>query len=109
MMFINCVCFFCNVRRPPRSTRKDTLFPYTTLFRSFAVSWPRYRNWSRSQGVETRPTLEEGRAAIGRHMPELVALYDGVCNLASADPIAQRALSLYRTPPVISGCSVARS
>src|SRR3546814_2322983 len=24
------------IRRPPRSTRTDTLFPYTTLFRSFA-------------------------------------------------------------------------
>src|SRR3546814_9712235 len=23
------------IRRPPRSTRTDTLFPYTTLFRSF--------------------------------------------------------------------------
>src|SRR3546814_13747878 len=28
--------FFCflRIRRPPRSTRTDTLFPYTTLFRS---------------------------------------------------------------------------
>src|SRR3546814_12577374 len=26
-------CFFM-IRRPPRSTRTDTLFPYTTLFRS---------------------------------------------------------------------------
>src|SRR3546814_6517373 len=26
--------FFLMVRRPPRSTRTDTLFPYTTLFRS---------------------------------------------------------------------------
>src|SRR3546814_3058604 len=25
------------IRRPPRSTRTDTLFPYTTLFRSFAL------------------------------------------------------------------------
>src|SRR3546814_20336941 len=25
------------IRRPPRSTRTDTLFPYTTLFRSSAV------------------------------------------------------------------------
>src|SRR3546814_4824621 len=25
------------IRRPPRSTRTDTLFPYTTLFRSIAV------------------------------------------------------------------------
>src|SRR3546814_10940166 len=27
-------CFFLMIRRPPRSTRTDTLFPYTTLFRS---------------------------------------------------------------------------
>src|SRR3546814_16312267 len=25
------------IRRPPRSTRTDTLFPYTTLFRSFGI------------------------------------------------------------------------
>src|SRR3546814_1229294 len=30
---IYCV-FFLMIRRPPRSTRTDTLFPYTTLFRS---------------------------------------------------------------------------
>src|SRR3546814_5602692 len=31
------------IRRPPRSTRTDTLFPYTTLFRSLhraPVEWP---------------------------------------------------------------------
>src|SRR3546814_15612985 len=29
------------IRRPPRSTRTDTLFPYTTLFRSWsAPHWP---------------------------------------------------------------------
>src|SRR3546814_9145134 len=28
------ICFFLIIRRPPRSTRTDTLFPYTTLFRS---------------------------------------------------------------------------
>src|SRR3546814_2929209 len=33
MMFIVYV-FFLMIRRPPRSTRTDTLFPYTTLFRS---------------------------------------------------------------------------
>src|SRR3546814_19610186 len=27
-------CFFLMIRLPPRSTRTDTLFPYTTLFRS---------------------------------------------------------------------------
>src|SRR3546814_14682937 len=28
------ILFFLMIRRPPRSTRTDTLFPYTTLFRS---------------------------------------------------------------------------
>src|SRR3546814_13731909 len=42
--------FFVMIRRPPRSTRTDTLFPYTTLFRSMCgdgwtvdeVGSPRY-------------------------------------------------------------------
>src|SRR3546814_18026037 len=29
--------FFLSIRRPPRSTRTDTLFPYTTLFRAHAA------------------------------------------------------------------------
>src|SRR3546814_10456423 len=32
-MYLYCI-FFVMIRRPPRSTRTDTLFPYTTLFRS---------------------------------------------------------------------------
>src|SRR3546814_21027450 len=41
MLFVVVLVYFCFVsvffvmiRRPPRSTRTDTLFPYTTLFRS---------------------------------------------------------------------------
>src|SRR3546814_17758716 len=44
MYYLYCFCFslsdytlrffFLMIRRPPRSTRTDTLFPYTTLFRS---------------------------------------------------------------------------
>src|SRR3546814_14667933 len=34
------------IRRPPRSTRTDTLFPYTTLFRSLFVSC-----WGAAHGV----------------------------------------------------------
>src|SRR3546814_20361065 len=33
--------FFLMIRRPPRSTRTDTLFPYTTLFRSKDIVWLR--------------------------------------------------------------------
>src|SRR3546814_6049462 len=35
-----CSFFFLMIRRPPRSTRTDTLFPYTTLFRSLAAELP---------------------------------------------------------------------
>src|SRR3546814_5286639 len=40
-MFRRCalLClFFLMIRRPPRATRTDTLFPYTTLFRSINVA-----------------------------------------------------------------------
>src|SRR3546814_20973324 len=37
------------IRRPPRSTRTDTLFPYTTLFRS---TYPRYFQERRLLGDE---------------------------------------------------------
>src|SRR3546814_19745842 len=36
MSLFSIVFFFLMIRRPPRSTRTDTLFPYTTLFRSAA-------------------------------------------------------------------------
>src|SRR3546814_10588051 len=32
--------FFVMIRRPPRSTRTDSLFPYTTLFRSIQACPP---------------------------------------------------------------------
>src|SRR3546814_14621401 len=33
-LYVHSFFFFLWIRRPPRSTRTDTLFPYTTLFRS---------------------------------------------------------------------------
>src|SRR3546814_6713907 len=37
------IFFFLMIRRPPRSTRTDTLFPYTTLFRS-SFQWKKIYN-----------------------------------------------------------------
>src|SRR3546814_14612604 len=41
-LLLSCVStylfFFLMIRRPPRSTRTDTLFPYTTLFRSLRLA-----------------------------------------------------------------------
>src|SRR3546814_14288335 len=44
------VFFFLMIRRPPRSTRTDTLFPYTTLFRSPKDEYD--ANWDWSGAVE---------------------------------------------------------
>src|SRR3546814_4030553 len=49
MCFLVFVIFFLLIRRPPRSTRTDTLFPYTTLFRSAAIR-PRLEHIARRAG-----------------------------------------------------------
>src|SRR3546814_8701179 len=52
--------FFVMIRRPPRSTRTDTLFPYTTLFRSPPWDRPAPGRWPAPQfrsghGIRARP------------------------------------------------------
>src|SRR3546814_4374702 len=49
LIFCNVFFFFLMIRRPPRSTRTDTLFPYTTLFRSAGARPSNCgRTWSRN-------------------------------------------------------------
>src|SRR3546814_1081144 len=68
------------IRRPPRSTRTDTLFPYTTLFRSACGGWwqecrtdgragahrisGRFRYDRRSRGIRHRYAAQAGE--VGR-------------------------------------------
>src|SRR3546814_1100521 len=52
------------IRRPPRSTRTDTLFPYTTLFRS--VSDVPARDQPSRRHPRGRYALSEGTATLGR-------------------------------------------
>src|SRR3546814_13875084 len=54
------ICFlFLMIRRPPRSTRTDTLFPYTTLFRSHDGVRPT-REREEELGVLVGPGVDEG-------------------------------------------------
>src|SRR3546814_8333761 len=48
------------VRPPPRSTRTDTLFPYTTLFRSSPRRWP---SWPRRRRPRAGPEMSQQKAA----------------------------------------------
>src|SRR3546814_12356290 len=65
------------IRRPPRSTRTDTLFPYTTLFRSPAAAIDASRGFA-EMGLDslgsTELAFELGRQ-IGTDLPETIA-YD---------------------------------
>src|SRR3546814_1618099 len=52
------------IRRQPRSTRTDTLFPYTTLFRSFiALAW-RFNPCDFGEFVTMMVVTEDGRKFI---------------------------------------------
>src|SRR3546814_18603170 len=44
--------FFIIIPRPPRSTRTDTLFPYTTLFRSKDGFGAKVREWNKTALIE---------------------------------------------------------
>src|SRR3546814_15383154 len=78
-MFALLLCFFLMIRRPPRSTRTDTLFPYTTLFRSHRPgkerAGPIYRRIAAGSGAGP---LDLGNdRALGRseeHTSELQSL-----------------------------------
>src|SRR3546814_3161273 len=83
LLFVLLCFFFLMIRRPPRSTRTDTLCPYTTLFRS-----PR-------RAGRRRPRRQEGE----RTGPEAQALGQ---DLAGAGFAGRHRLSGKGRPPVAS-------
>src|SRR3546814_10038120 len=105
-MLCSSIVFFLIIRRPPRSTRTDTLFPYTTLFRSGrrhrhqdAPELPARRD--RLCAHDPREASGDGRRrALGRseeHTSELQSLmrisYAVFC-LKKKKPIIQYTMSL---------------
>src|SRR3546814_16071326 len=84
------------IRRPPRSTRTDTLFPYTTLFRSLAIE--------RGAEIETEAIdvefLHPVTQRIHRHADHRrMAEVDGIAAAGIVDVVAR----CIRQQPVISG------
>src|SRR3546814_4362509 len=86
------------IRRPPRSTRTDTLFPYTTLFRSIGV-------FEQGDGTTQNYQLSWGNGGDG----PLQIVVGG--NYVKQDPInaVDRAISRFPAPYATScaagGCS----
>ncbi len=77
---------------------------WARLFREY---WPAYSDWWAREGLTGRPTYLECRRALKRHMPELVGLYDRLCELAGGGDMESRFLSFYCPPRYLAGCSQA--
>jgi len=75
--------------------------------RLFGEYWPDYKKWWLREGADTRPTYWESYQALKTHMPEIVPIYEQLCDLAGGGDFASRFLSFYCPPPYLSGCSQA--
>src|SRR3546814_19812377 len=93
------------IRRPPRSTRTDTLFPYTTLFRSQVDDPPaRERAAVVDADDDPPPAIERGDLDIGRQRqrrvrggdpagPEFLAIGGAISRFAAVPArIAERVI-----------------
>src|SRR3546814_9133115 len=87
--------FFLMIRRPPRSTRTDTLFPYTTLFRSpvFYVQYAHARISSLGRRAE-----EAGIALPAPDLSRLGTEELGLVKLAAQFPRVVEGAALAREP-----------
>src|SRR3546814_18881040 len=86
------------IRRPPRSTRTDTLFPYTTLFRS--VDWIALSFVQRPEDVAEARKLIGGRASLLAKIEKPSALdrLEEIFELADAVMVARGDLGVELPP-----------
>src|SRR3546814_9704787 len=82
------------IRRPPRSTRTDTLFPYTTLFRSL-IGHPSDRVAVRraAEAIRGKDVVIESEGVRALHLGA-IHLFDAVRLLDGIDPPAKAAVHL---------------
>ena len=66
----------------------------------FAEYWPFYRKWWLKEGEPARPTYAECRRALKAHMPDLIPLYEDLCDQAGGGDLAARFLSFYCPRPI---------
>src|SRR3546814_2263606 len=84
--------FFLMIRRPPRSTRTDTLFPYTTLFRSH-LGRPRLRRGDEEALVAGEAVDHRGFLAVQR---SAIRVIRRLKSRDVGDILTQRQLAVHR-------------
>jgi predicted choloylglycine hydrolase len=81
--------------------------PGTAWGERFAALWPGYRAWYLRDGDAARPTFTAASRRLAEHMPELVPAWRRMVELAGGGDVAARMLTMWDTPPLITGCSQA--
>lgn len=71
----------------------------------FAAGRAAAEKWYRGAGRAEPAAAADCRAALERHMPELLPHYERACALIGGDDMARRILSQWRPPPLAPGCS----
>src|SRR3546814_12590843 len=98
LQFMYCIYeiifFFLMIRRPPRSTRTDTLFPYTTLFRSRLLQRGSASERIRRRGQDRRdrPVADALRPRPLRRRPRPPVAEGRLQTLREGGAVRQRAL-----------------
>ncbi|WP_026614848.1 C45 family autoproteolytic acyltransferase/hydolase [Ensifer aridi] len=87
------------------ATRED--WPGEAWLARFVAGRAEAESWYFGQAVVPIPSAEDCRAALERHMPELLPHYERACALVGDDEVAHRMLSHYRPAPENYGCSQA--
>lgn len=64
----------------------------------FEATWPAYRRWYLSDGIEARPTITEAASALARHMPELLPTWARLAEQTGFDDVATRMLTQWCLP-----------
>jgi predicted choloylglycine hydrolase len=75
--------------------------------RVFDRHWHAYSRWFLREGVRERATYLDCLKAVREHMPELLPLYQEVCEAAGGGDLEARFLSMWCPPAYVGGCSQA--
>ncbi|TVR41882.1 MAG: hypothetical protein EA392_01000 [Cryomorphaceae bacterium] len=71
----------------------------------FEKTWPYYKKWFLSEGHVARPGYLTSISKLREYMPELMQVYESLCELAGGSDIASRYLSMYCPPAYMRGCT----
>ena len=75
--------------------------------RVFDRHWHAYSRWFLHEGIRQRPTYLDCLKAVREHMPEMLPLYEEICEAAGGGDLEARFLSMWCPPAYVGGCSQA--